>query len=124
MKWDLDSDRPIFTQIIETIQKNIVSGVLQPGEKLPSVRCLAGEASVNPNTVQKSYSELERMGLVSSQRTSGKFITEDIEMIERTKKEMARTIVDDFLKNMSQLGFTEEQALSLARIADKEGKDE
>ena len=85
MPWNLDSDRPIFLQIIEKIQLDIVSGIYQPGDKLPSVRELAQEASVNPNTMQKALSELERTGLVYSQRTSGRFITEDTSMIQRLK---------------------------------------
>ena len=72
MPWNLDSDRPIFLQIIEKIRLDIVSGYYQPGDKLPSVRELAAEASVNPNTMQKALSELERTGLVYSQRTSGR----------------------------------------------------
>jgi len=115
MKWNLDSDRPIFLQLIEIIQRDIVSGELKPGEKLPSVRVLAAEASVNPNTVQKAFGELERMGLIYSQRTNGKFITEDEAMIEHAKKEMAQTIISIFLKNMEQLGFTVPEALSLAK---------
>jgi len=124
MKWNLDSDRPIFSQIIEIIQRDIVSGVLEPGEKLPSVRNLAADASVNPNTVQKAFSELERMGLVYSQRTSGKFITEDVKMIEETKREMAGTIVSNFLKSMEQLGFTKEEALTLIKGLSEEEQDE
>ena len=124
MKWSLDSDRPIFSQIIEIIRKDIVSGVLEPGEKLPSVRALAADASVNPNTVQRAFSELERMGLVCSQRTNGKFITEDVEMIEETKRELARTLIFSFLKNMEQLGFTKDEALALTKKAKEEGQDE
>ena len=83
MPWNLDSDRPIFIQIIERIQVDIISGLYKPGDKLPSVRELAQEASVNPNTMQKALSELERTGLVYSQRTSGRFITEDTAMINK-----------------------------------------
>lgn len=85
MAWTLDSDRPIFLQIVERIQTDIVSGRYQPGDKLPSVRDLAAEASVNPNTMQKAFAELERTGLVYSRRTSGRFITEDCHMIEPVK---------------------------------------
>jgi len=124
MKWNLDSDRPIFSQIMEIIQKDIVSGILEPGEKLPSVRNLAADASVNPNTVQKAFSELERMGLVYSQRTSGKFITEDVQMIEETKKEMAKTLISSFLNNMEQLGFTKDEALALTKKAGEEEQND
>lgn len=82
MSWNLNSDRPIFLQIVERIQMDIISGIYKPGDKLPAVRELASEASVNPNTMQKALSELEKTGLVYSQRTSGRFITEDTNMIE------------------------------------------
>ena len=85
MPWNLNSSRPIFIQLIEIIQIDIISGKYAPGGKLPSVRDLAAEAAVNPNTMQKALSELERSGLVFSQRTSGRFITEDTKMIEELK---------------------------------------
>ena len=100
MPWNLNSDRPIFIQIIEKIQMDIISGLYRPGDKLPSVRELAQEASVNPNTMQKALSELERTGLVYSQRTSGRFITEDITMIEKLKSELAKEMVTQFFVNI------------------------
>lgn len=115
MPWNLDSDRPIFIQIIEKIQMDIISGVYTPGDKLPSVRELAAEASVNPNTMQKALSELERTGLVYSQRTSGRFITEDTKMIDDIKSEMAREIISQFLENMQKLGFQKDEAVSLMK---------
>lgn len=113
MPWNLDSDRPIFLQIIERIQTDIVSGVYNPGDKLPSVRELAQEAAVNPNTMQKALSELERTGLVYSQRTSGRFITEDTAMIQQLKSELAQEVIEQFLKNMDKLGFKEEETIAL-----------
>lgn len=113
MPWNLDSDRPIFIQIIEKIQMDIISGYYKPGDKLPSVRDLAQEASVNPNTMQKALSELERTGLVYSQRTSGRFITEDTTMIDKLRSELARDIVTQFLENIQRLGFQKEEAMSL-----------
>ena len=89
MPWNLDSSRPIYLQIIERVQMDIITGRYQPGDKLPSVRDLAQEAAVNPNTMQKALSELERSGLIYSQRTSGRFITEDKELIHQMKKELA-----------------------------------
>ena len=90
MAWELDSDRPIFIQIVERIQMEIISGKYSPGDKLPSVRDLAAVAAVNPNTMQKALTELERTGLVYSQRTSGRFITEDAKMIEELKNNLAQ----------------------------------
>lgn len=113
MPWNLDSDRPIFIQIIEKIQMDIISGIYNPGDKLPSVRELAAEASVNPNTMQKALSELERTGLVYSQRTSGRFITEDIKMIDELKAKLAREIISQFLENMANLGFQSDETISL-----------
>ncbi len=113
MPWNLNSDRPIFIQIIERIQTDIISGVYKPGDKLPSVRELAQEASVNPNTMQKALSELERTGLVYSQRTSGRFITEDTAMIENLKSELAKEIIEQFLDRMKKLGIQKEEAISL-----------
>ena len=119
MPWILDSDRPIFIQIIEKIQTDIISGLYKPGDKLTSVRELAQEAAVNPNTMQKALSELERTGLVYSQRTSGRFITEDITMIDNLKSELAKEIVAQFLENMQKLGFQKEEVISLLEETSK-----
>lgn len=113
MAWTLDSDRPIFLQIVERIQTDIVSDRYQPGDKLPSVRDLAAEASVNPNTMQKAFAELERTGLVYSRRTSGRFITEDCHMIEQLKTSLATEKMEEFLAQMRQLGFQNDEILSL-----------
>ena len=89
MPWELDNDRPIYLQLMERIQQDIVSGIYKPGDRLPSVRDLAVEAAVNPNTMQKALSELERSGLVYSQRTSGRFITEDTQLLDEMKTSLA-----------------------------------
>ena len=113
MSWNLDSDRPIFIQILERIRVDIISGKDLPGEKLPSVRELAAQAAVNPNTMQRAFAELERSGLVYSRRTSGRFITEDKEMIEQLKKDIAREKIEVFLEHMAQLGLKNEEVLEL-----------
>lgn len=113
MPWNLTSDRPIFMQIIEIIQLEIISGKYRPGDKLPSVRDLASEAAVNPNTMQKALSELERSGLVYSQRTSGRFITEDVKMIEELKSSLAKEKIHEFLENMQKLGFQKKETIRL-----------
>lgn len=113
MPWNLDSDRPIFIQIIEKIQMDIISGQYAPGDKLPSVRELAMQASVNPNTMQKALSELERTGLVYAKRTSGRYITEDTTMITNLKTTLAKDIVAQFLDNIQRLGIQEEDVISL-----------
>lgn len=113
MPWNLNSNRPIFIQLIEIIQIDIISGKYAPGGKLPSVRDLAAEAAVNPNTMQKALSELERSGLVFSQRTSGRFITEDTKMIEELKSRLAKEKIEQFLENMQQLGYQKEETIAL-----------
>lgn len=122
MPWNLDSDRPIYLQLMERIQHDIISGTYKPGDKLPSVRELAMEASVNPNTMQKALSELERIGLVHSRRTSGRFITEDETMIKQLKTETATEHIRDFLKSMEYLGFTRPEILELVQDTMKEEK--
>lgn len=121
MAWNLTSDRPVFIQIIEKLKLDIITGVYKPGDKLPSVRDLAGEAAVNPNTMQRAFSELERDGLVYTMRTSGRFITEDITMIQGLKEQMAVNAIAEFLSNMERLGFNKEDAISLLNETVKEG---
>jgi len=113
MPWNLTSDRPIFMQIIEIIQLEIISGKYRPGDKLPSVRDLASEAAVNPNTMQKALSELERSGLVVTMRTSGRVVTEDMEMIKQIRKQLAAEQAAEFVKQMKELGFQKADILAL-----------
>ena len=120
MPWDLDNNRPIYLQLMEKIQQDIISGVYHAGDSLPSVRELALEASVNPNTMQKALSELERNGLVHTQRTSGRFITEDKTMLKQLKTELAAVHIQDFLNTMKQLGFPPEEILELIEKTIKE----
>ncbi len=113
MPWNLNSERPIYSQIIEKIQRDILAGIYLPGEKLPSVRELATQASVNPNTMQKALSELERTGILYSQRTAGRFITEDQQLILKLKEALAKEEIKTFLANMQQLGFQKEEVLTM-----------
>lgn len=113
MKWNLNADRPIYSQLVEQITKAIISGEYNAGDKLPSVRDLAEEAAVNPNTMQKALAELERNGLVFPQRTSGRFITEDAEMLKKIKAELAIEQIKRFFEEMQNMGFTKEETLKL-----------
>lgn len=121
MAWILDDSRPIYLQIEDLIKANIIAGIYQPGQKLPSVRDLAAEAAVNPNTMQKALTELERSGLVYTQRTSGRFITEDVSKMTELKEQIAREQIQLFLKNMEQLGLTRDD---IRRLLEKEWKEE
>ena len=101
MNWQFESDRPIYVQLKEQLLLMIVSEKYPAGAKLPAVRDLAAEASVNPNTLQKALSELERDGLVYTQRTSGRYVTEDKKMITQAKNALAIEQIEQFLKKMA-----------------------
>ena len=122
MDWSFNNDMPIYTQLVDKIKLSIVSGQLPPGEKLSTVRELATEAKVNPNTMQRAFQELERAGLVFSQRSSGRYVTEDVEIIMEAKKAMARQYVQSFMKSMEQLGYTGEEILRLLEEGEEEEK--
>ena len=122
MSWNLDSSKPIYTQIIEKIQMDILSGKYQPGARLPSVRDLAADAGVNPNTMQKALAELERSNLVHSARTSGRFITEDTVMIDKMRENVAKAQIQEFFEKMKQMGFNQEKTILFMQQIVKEGK--
>ena len=124
MAWTLNSDRPIYAQLLEKLKMQIVSGFYQPGDRLPSVRDFAQEASVNPNTMQKAFTELERSGLIITQRTSGRIVTEDINMIKEIQLELAKENIKAFLENMKQLGYTETEIVTLIKEIAKEDTDQ
>ena len=117
------NDLPIYAQIMAQITQDIVSGVLSPGARLPSVRDLAMEAGVNPNTMQRALQELERSGMVYSQRTSGRFVTEDTAVIDRAKKSLADEKLREFLEAMGKLGYSREDILSLLTEKKEEKQD-
>ena len=113
MDWELTSDRPIYTQLLEELKRRIVSGYYEPGEKLLPVRELAQEAKVNPNTMQKALSELERQELVFAVRTTGRYITENASLIENAKEEFAAFHVKTYYNEMKALGYQREEMIQL-----------
>ena len=113
MIWSFTPDRPIYLQLQEILKLSIVSGLHPPGSKLPAVRDLALEAAVNPNTIQRALTELEREGLVHAQRTNGRFVTEDKAVIEKMKNELAMELVDAFLEKMSAIGYGAQETAAL-----------
>lgn len=121
MQWNLSDDRPIYAQLMETITLAIASGALPAGSRLPSVRDLAAEAGVNPNTMQRALSELERTGLLYSQRTAGRFVTDQTEHIRKKRKELAMEQIQIFLSSMKDMGYTAEETVELIRQAIEEG---
>ena len=124
MEWTFRTDAPLYTQLCEQVTLAIVSGQFGAGERLPPVRELAVDAGVNPNTVQRALSELERSGLVYSQRTAGRFVTEDALRITRERERIARKKAKEFLAAMGQMGYDEKQTLSLLEKMRGEGSTE
>ena len=111
----LDKNRPIYLQLVEELQSRIVSGAYPPGAKIDSVRDLAAEAAVNPNTMQRALAELEQSGLLRSERTSGRFVTEDRALIAQVRRALAREKIEAFVRDMSVLGFGQQELLNLIR---------
>ena len=124
MSWKFDNERPIYSQLLEILQMQIVSGQYGPGDKLPSVRELAANANVNPNTMQKAFAALEQSGLICTQRTSGRTVTEDTEMIKAVQRDLASSHITQFIQRMKELGFTNEEIKSLLESSIEEGKYE
>ena len=120
MQWMISGDRPIYQQLTGQLTERIVSGVFPAGAKMPSVRDLAAEAGVNPNTMQRALADLEREGLLYTQRTSGRFVTEDKEMIEKVRQQLAMGRIADFLSSMRLIGFSEDEPMELLRKASRQ----
>jgi len=111
-----DNNRPIYIQLVEMLRIKIISGKLKSGERIPSVRELALTAKVNPNTMQKALAELEAEGLVYTERTNGKFVTNNQELIEKIKIELAKEKVNNFLNDMSNIGISYEEAIKYLQM--------
>lgn len=111
MDYIFDNERPIYVQLVENLRIEIVSGKLKIGERLPSVRELALTARVNPNTMQKALVELENEGLVYTERTNGKFVTDNKELIEKIKRKLAKEKVNNYIKDMKNIGITHEESI-------------
>ncbi len=125
MPWDLKSNRPIYTQLIEQIELMICSGMYELGSKLPSVRDLAQEAAVNPNTMQKALAKLEEDELLYTNRTSGRFVTDNANIVKQVKSRLAQSQINDFLDKMKNLGFKNDEIISLVEniLESKEDDD-
>ena len=115
VQWQFSNDAPIYAQLIRGVQIRIVAGIFPPGERLPSVRDLAAEAGVNPNTMQRALSELEREGLLYSARTAGRYVTDDVRLVNSLKRRLAEGQIETFLREMRELGFGNEELLDILR---------
>lgn len=119
MDFELQSSRPIWQQLAEQLGRRIVTGVYPPGSRFPTVRDLAAEAGVNPNTMQRALSQLESEGLVITNRTAGRTVTEDVGVLDTIRKRLAGDLTKQYFSAMKELGFTRAQAAELA-AAEKE----
>lgn len=113
MSWIIDNNKPVYIQLVEQLKSKIISGEFKAGEKIDSVRSLAEDAQVNPNTMQRALSELERENLVFSKRTSGRFVTDDEEKIKSMRKEVANEEIKNLQVNLQRLGFSKEEIIDL-----------
>ena len=109
MSWIFDNKKPIYLQIMERIKLQIVSHNLEPNQQLPTVREFAAEAGVNPNTIQRALSELEREGFVYSKRTTGRFVTENQELIAQSRKQLSEEELEHFISSMTHFGYEKEE---------------
>lgn len=112
MLWELTNDRPLYIQLMEHLKLLILSGEYEAGQQFPSVRELALEANVNPNTMQRALAELERAGLLINERTNGRKITSDVSMIQSMREELAQTKLCQLKKDLTQLGFDSNEQLT------------
>ncbi len=110
MSWNLNAAAPIYQQIEDKIKNDIISGKYLPGQKLPGVRDLATEASVNPNTMQRALTNLERDGLIITLGTNGRVVTSDLDLIEKEKETHFYGITNEYLMKIKAIGFTEKEA--------------
>ncbi|ARC85856.1 hypothetical protein U732_1940 [Clostridium argentinense CDC 2741] len=113
MKVEFDNNIPIYLQIMNIVKKQIIRGEIKEGDKIPSVREFAEMLQINPNTVQRTFQELEREGIVITKRGMGRYVTEDSEKIMEVKQEMSKEIITNFLNGMKSLGFEEEEILKI-----------
>ncbi|WP_422658489.1 GntR family transcriptional regulator [Paenibacillus sp. EC2-1] len=120
MSIEFDNNLPIYLQIMNYLKREIVRGGLKPGDKIPSVRELAADLQINPNTVQRTFQELEREGIVETRRGLGRYVTSEGSKIMTIKKEMASELLEHFIRGMQELGFKEQDIMSIVSEAVKE----
>ena len=124
MNWKFSGDRPVYQQIMENIRGAILRGELSPGGKIPSVRDLAAEAQVNPNTMQRAMTELEREGLLISGGTSGRTVTENPEVLEKMRESILEALAREYAEKFMVFGITPSQAAKLLMELDQKKEDE
>lgn len=122
MTWEFDNNKPIYLQLVDILKFKIISGEFEIGSKLNSVRDMASEAEVNPNTMQRALAELEREGLLHSQRTSGRFVTSDEDKIKNMRKEIANKEINSLKEKLIQLGYKKDEIINIIKTNIMEGE--
>lgn len=112
MRYEFDNNMPIYIQLVELLKKEIISGLMKPGERIPSVRDLSFKLKVNPNTLQKALGELEEMKLIYTERTNGKFVTNDYKLINKFKEKYANELIDKFINDMESIGIKKNEIIN------------
>jgi len=115
MEWNITSGRPVYVQLVEQLELALVNGVFPPGGKVPAVRELAADAGVNPNTMQRALQELESRGLLQAQRTAGRTVTADAEVLQQLRRKRAAALAAEFLRQMQALGLNRAETEELLR---------
>lgn len=115
MEWNITSGRPVYVQLVEQLELALVNGVFPPGDKVPAVRELAADAGVNPNTMQRALQELESRGLLQAQRTAGRTVTADAEVLQQLRRKRAAALAAEFLRQMQALGLNRAETEELLR---------
>ena len=108
MPWKFDNERPIYLQMVDVMSMRIANQTYKPGSKIPAVRELALEAGVNPNTVQRVFAELERRGVLYTERTTGRYVCRDTVVLEELKEHLSQTYIDEMLRHLRELGLSDE----------------
>lgn len=113
MSYEFSNDMPIYLQVLEHIKMQIIAKEYKSNQKLPSVRELSLIFEVNPNTIQKALAELEDIGLIFTERTNGKFVTDDLKIIKKITEQTVSGKIKDFFESMAKLGFSKQEILDL-----------
>ena len=124
MAEQFDSSRPIYAQLVERLKAKILAGIYPPGGHLDSVRDLAAAAGVNPNTMQRAMAEMEREGLVYTERTSGRFLTKEEGVLVEKRKSFAKEETEKYLAYMKKIGFTTEEVASYVKVVGEKGEEQ
>lgn len=120
MEWKLTADRPVYLQLLEQFERQLASGEWAAGSRLPSVRELAADAGVNPNTMQRALQELETRGLIVTQRTAGRTVTQDVQKLAAVREQLGQALALEYLRGTKALGYTRAQSAQLLQEIEEE----